>query len=297
MFESQDTTTTEATTTASPNAYEQRRAARIERLKARAARATAESNATYNRARTMASVIPFGQPILVGHHSERRDRNYRGRITSTFEKSFELAAKAEHYADRAAAAESNDAISSDDPAAISKLRDKLAALEAERAEAKADNAKLRKAKLAPAAATVEALTELGISQPHAAELASTARVAPYQMGATACWPGYSLQNLGANIRRVAQRIAELERRQVIAAKAVEAAGSETITTRTGNGWQLVEDIAENRICFVFDGKPDADIRHTLKRNGFRWSPSRTAWVRMLNAAGRWSANKIGRAHV
>ena len=25
------------------------------------------------------SVIPFGQPILIGHHSEKRDRNYRRR--------------------------------------------------------------------------------------------------------------------------------------------------------------------------------------------------------------------------
>ena len=48
-----------------------------------------DADRLHTDARDMASIIPFGQPILVGHHSEKRDRNYRGRIHKKFERSFE----------------------------------------------------------------------------------------------------------------------------------------------------------------------------------------------------------------
>lgn len=68
----------------------------------------------------MADCIPFGQPILVGHHSEGRDRNFRKRIHNTFGKSFQAQDKAKHYEQKAAAIENNRAIFSDDPQAIQK---------------------------------------------------------------------------------------------------------------------------------------------------------------------------------
>ena len=102
--------------------YEQRRQDRIERFEERAAKARQEADATYSQAKSMADVIPFGQPILVGHHSEQRDRNYRDRIHNKFGKSFELEDKAKHYESRAASAEANHAISSDDPASLGQAR-------------------------------------------------------------------------------------------------------------------------------------------------------------------------------
>src|SRR5690606_26748710 len=48
--------------------YEGKQEARQERYEDRAAAASAASTSTWQQARTMASVIPFGQPILVGHH-------------------------------------------------------------------------------------------------------------------------------------------------------------------------------------------------------------------------------------
>ncbi|MNQ93662.1 hypothetical protein D3C85_1091420 [compost metagenome] len=84
------------------NGYERKQAARRERFDDRAASLADESNQTYVRARQMASVIPFGQPILVGHHSEQCDRNYRNRIHATYGKSFQLQDKANHYEAKAA---------------------------------------------------------------------------------------------------------------------------------------------------------------------------------------------------
>ena len=124
------------------NAYEARIAAKRERYEERASKAQDESRAIYSRARKMAEVIPFGQPILVGHHSEGRDRNYRNRIHNTFGKAFAAQDKAEHYAQKAATV-GTGVISSDDPDAIKKLRAELASAEKSQELMKAANKAIR----------------------------------------------------------------------------------------------------------------------------------------------------------
>jgi len=106
------------------NAYEEKLAAKKARYEERAANAEYASQETYRQARRMGDAIPFGQPILVGHHSEGRDRNYRAKIHNTYGKAFELQDKAEYYAQKAARI-GTGGISSDDPEAIQKLRDEL----------------------------------------------------------------------------------------------------------------------------------------------------------------------------
>lgn len=63
----------------------------------RAKKAEERSEQLFEKAHDMASIIPFGQPILVGHHSEKRDRNYRNRIHNTMRKAFEEEGKAKYY--------------------------------------------------------------------------------------------------------------------------------------------------------------------------------------------------------
>ncbi|MEX3614688.1 MAG: hypothetical protein VB141_13255 [Burkholderia gladioli] len=48
------------------------------------------------------------------------------------------------------------------------------------------------------------------------------------------------------------------------------------------------------MMFLFPGKPDAATRALLKREGFRWSPSRDGqpWVRQLNNAGIYAAQCV-----
>ena len=67
----------------------ERREARLEKRRTWAETRSAQAESSHARARERASVIPFGQPILVGHHSEGRDRNYRADISRDFERSFE----------------------------------------------------------------------------------------------------------------------------------------------------------------------------------------------------------------
>lgn len=83
------------------NRQQEKAAVRAERAEANAVKAEDRSEELLNKARDMASVIPFGQPILVGHHSEKRDRNYRNKIHNTFGKAFAEQDKAIYYGQRA----------------------------------------------------------------------------------------------------------------------------------------------------------------------------------------------------
>jgi hypothetical protein len=79
----------------------ERAEARQERYEERAEKALATGEALVTDARKMADIIPFGQPILVGHYSEKGDRAYRGRIDNKFRKGFETLRKAKYYEQRA----------------------------------------------------------------------------------------------------------------------------------------------------------------------------------------------------
>lgn len=99
----------------------ERLAERQDRLDTKADRLGATAEALHDRARDMASVIPFGQPILVGHYSERRDRNYRGKIRRTFERSFETAKEADETARRAEASRATQEHRESGPATIRRI--------------------------------------------------------------------------------------------------------------------------------------------------------------------------------
>jgi hypothetical protein len=254
------------------NAYEERLEAKRGRYEMLASKAQGESRALYNRAREMAEVIPFGQPILVGHHSETRDRNYRNRINNTFGKAFAEQDKAEHYAQKAASV-GTGGISSDDPDAIRKLRDELASAEKSQALMKAANKAIRGNKTTET--QVAALVALGFTEEKAAEI-----VTPDFCGRVG-FPSYALSNNNANMARIKGRIADLEKRD-----------QRADVERAGNGFVYREDTTENRVMFIFQGKPDQDTRTVLKREAFKWSPSRGAWVRMLNNAGIWAGKHV-----
>lgn len=180
--------------------------------------------------------------------------------------------KADYYEEKAARVGSGG-ISSDDPDALDKLNDKLENLRRNHEFMKAANAAIRKGKTPEAKLTN--LMALGVSEGEAQDI-----LKPDCLGRVGFAP-YSLQNSNANIRRVEQRIRELER-----AAAAESREEE------GQGYTYREDTEENRIMFLFPGKPDDDTRQMLKGYGFRWSPTRKAWVRMLNGRGRYAAMRV-----
>ena len=117
--------------------YEERQAEKARYYQAAAEKASRASSAAYEQSDKLADSIPFGQPILVGHHSEGRHRRDLDRIHRGMEKSLELGKKADYYAQKAANAANPSFISSDDENAISKLKEKLTGLEAKHEQLKA----------------------------------------------------------------------------------------------------------------------------------------------------------------
>lgn len=200
--------------------------------------------------------------MMPGHHSYKRDRNYRERIGNKFQKAHELGQLASHHTSRAGGIEHQleRSIFSDDPDAVEAIRAKVAALEQRREWYKRVNAAWRKAKK-PAAdngpaweaiaaaldCLVDDLTEGRknlIRQPYHGQ--------PY--------PAYCGQNIGGNISRLKARIGDIERRKTRQA-AAEAAGG-TLVTRSQDG----------RSCSVtFEEKPDRAVLNALKAAGFFWS--------------------------
>ena len=77
---------------------------RTEKFDEWAANASARAESAWKAGHRIADGIPFGQPILVGHHSERRARRDAERIDSAMRQSIDQTKKAARHAERAAAA-------------------------------------------------------------------------------------------------------------------------------------------------------------------------------------------------
>jgi DNA repair ATPase RecN len=221
----------------------------------------------------MASVIPFGQPILIGHHSEKRDRNYRARITSNMNKSCELQKKADYYESKAAGV-GTGGISSDDPDAVTKLQKKLANLEKSQETMKACNKIIKK--YSDEEKRIAELMKVGITEAQAREV-----LKPDCFGGIGFAP-YSLQNNNAEIRRIRGRIEDLTKIKKNVA----------FTKEEYENFSYQIDDEENRVMFIFSGKPDEETRTILKRNAFKYSPTRNAWVRKITNNALYDARTV-----
>ncbi len=252
------------------NDYESKKQERIKRYEELAAKNKAAAVATHTRAHEMAEVIPFGQPILIGHHSEGKDRRYREKIHRTFKKSFELDKKANYYEEKAVSAASNQSISSDDPEAITKLKEKIAAAEENQAKMRAFNKCLR-------AKDNDGMLALGFNQAMINELAK-----PDFCGRVG-FADYQMTNNNSNIHRMKERLSRLEK-----------LSTQTTTQVKHGDITIIRNVDENRLQIVFPDKPDDEIRKQLKSRGFRWSPTSGVWQRQLSNTAIWYAEDLVR---
>ncbi|QKJ89335.1 DUF3560 domain-containing protein (plasmid) [Paramixta manurensis] len=81
----------------------ERQEVRADRFSGYSEKRAAESEQTLAAVDAMASAIPAGQPILVGHHSERRARRDAAKIERGMERAVMLFERAEYWEERAAA--------------------------------------------------------------------------------------------------------------------------------------------------------------------------------------------------
>ncbi|HHC7333932.1 TPA: DUF3560 domain-containing protein [Vibrio parahaemolyticus] len=245
--------------------YQERIESKKERLEARAEKAQAQSNTRFETAHQLGNVLPFGQPILVGHHSERKHRRLIENIDNNMRKSIEAQDKA-NYLEAKAASVGSAGIASDDPEAIQKLKDKLANLERSQEMMKAINKVIRSKHMSNTDKVEYMIQTHKLTEKHAAELLEgdfCGRVG---------FPSYALQNNNATIRTTKQRIEELE-------KLHNEAPLDDAGEVEGVNWTLYEE--DGRIKFSFDGIPSEAVRKVLKSNGFKWSRYSKAWVRKM----------------
>ena len=234
------------------NTFELRRQARVERLRVRAEKKRQEGAGYMRRADSIASFIPPGQPILGGHHSEKRHRRDLERIDTSTRKGFESIKASERLEDRAVAAECNTAIFTEDPDSLSKLEQRIAELEKLQTLMKEVNKRIRKG---------ASLSDLGISPAREGELKKPDFLR--RIG----YPDYALKNNNANIRRLKLRLNSI-------AKAKSAPAPQDWEK---DGIRVVENVEDNRVQIFFPGKPEEAIRTRLKSFGFRWSPFNVCW--------------------
>lgn len=268
--------------------YANRLEARVERLNARAERVAADGQADLDRSHEMADAIPFGQPILVGHHSEGRDRRYRQRIHTLTGRGFDKLKQSQELERRAQAAEQNAAISSDDPAAVLKLQDQLVKAITLQADMKRINAALRASVRACGTHPEDTHADF-VERAHISATLAAKLLKPDFMGRYG-FADFELTNNGANIRRLQKRVAELQAR---AAQRAAAPAEASDPCETGiEGMTIERNLDDNRLRLRFPGKPADDVRAKLKYHGFVWSPSNTAWQRKLSNAAEYAATCV-----
>ncbi|MUK41524.1 DUF3560 domain-containing protein [Aliivibrio fischeri] len=256
--------------------YQDRVNSKRERLEERAEKAAKQSDTFYKASKDRASMIPFGQPILVGHHSEKRARKDAERIFNDMGKSVAASKKAEYLANRAQSVGTNG-IASDDPEAVVKLKSKLESLERSQEIMKSVNRLLRDKKLSDLDKTQKMIELYQLTKEQAQKLFEP------DFSGRAGFASYALSNNNANIRTTKARIEELE--ALHNQQALEGKGE-----IEGLEWTLYEE--DGRIKFSFDGKPSDDVRTLIKRYGFKWSRYSMAWVRKITVNGIASAEQL-----
>jgi len=222
---------------------------KLEKRREWAEKATARSSARFGTANKIMDGIPMGQPILVGHHSERHARRDAERIDSNLHKGVEESKLAEHHESCADGIERvlERSVFDDDADAIEKLEARIKEREESADRANAINKAWRKGGAAE-------VLRLGLaSEAHVAEWSKTIALCPWLK------TPLSTTGLRASARKDRERIEEIKTRAKKTADA-EAAPNGVLFKEAGE------------YCVVtFAEKPDRSVLDALKAAGFWWA--------------------------
>jgi hypothetical protein len=209
-----------------------------------------KADAAFKAAKAVADRIPFGQPILVGHHSEKGARADAKRIENGMRAGIESERMAVRHERAAETLESRlkRNIFSDDADASENLKKRIA--DRERIVERMKFVNKAHAKFVKAGVMPEGVSE--------AEAEKIRNYKPTYSWEPHPYPPYALANLRQQIAADRKRLAHVEQMAQRAESAQEAAGGVLI-----EGDQFV------RVTFA--EKPAREILNELKANGFRWS--------------------------
>lgn len=245
---------------------------RQRRREARAARLRGKADAAFEDVHQHGrNGPPMGEPIKVGHHSERRHRKHFDVMDRKMGNAVELSRAAETAA--CTADRKVTEISSDDPDAVPALEARIARLREKQGGMKRVNAAYRAFKKKP-----ESLEASGLSDAEKELVRTWQPTYGYEKAPV---PAYELQNNLANIKRLEGRLAELK-----------VVSTRVDVEREVGGVRIVANAEANRLQLFFPGKPENDIRSELKRQAFRWAPSVGAWQRQLNRNAVYAMTQV-----
>ena len=103
---------------------------------------------------------------------------------------------------------------------------------------------------------------------------------------TAPHMAYVMSNSNGRIKGIKDRIAHLERLAAQESKEI------IIETESDEGIRIVDNVAACRLQIFFNGKPSAEVRTALKKSGFRWTPSISAWQAYRSGHANRAAREI-----
>ena len=255
--------------------YDQKKSDRVNRYSDRAIKANTTAETHFNHSNQIGERFAGGQPILVGHHSEKKARNDQNRMHNSMRKSIDATEKSKYYNKKAVAAEKNTAISSDDSNALVLLKEKLRTAEQNQEFMKAINKIVKSKKLSESEKIKKIVNDIGVEESKAKDI-----LAP-DFGGRVGFASYKLTNNNANIKRMKERIKKLEKQ----------AQEETTEYKFEDG-KILDNVENNRVQILFNDKPDVEMRTKLKRNGFKWAPSQEAWQRFRSYNALYLAKEI-----
>ena len=217
-----------------------------------AEKAEKRSEDRLHSASEVADGIPLGQPVLVGHHSEKRHRRDLARIDRNMTKGMEEFRKAEHHRGKAngITRQLDRSIFSDDIDVIETLEARIAENEAKAEQNKKINSAWRKGGM-------DGLRSLGLSEVVVAKVAETMRLCPWVK------KPLSTGHIRASIRADKKRIETIRQRSLQTERA-ENAGGVLIEKSNSGEW----------VNITFAEKPEREILNALKAANFFWSGSK-----------------------
>ena len=164
----------------------------------------------------------------------------------------------------------NNPIRSDDPDSIEKLTGKLTACRERQEWMKEVNAYYR------SHGTIRGMPNM--TEERAVRLEAEMKIftndpMPYA--------SFKLSNNNAEIHRLERRIERLKKECDVGFVGWEFDGGKAVANKE-----------KCRLQLFFDEKPDEGKRTTLKRYGFRWTPTEGAWQRLLNDNAIYACDRI-----
>lgn len=93
---------------------------------------------------------------------------------------------------------------------------------------------------------------------------------------------FELSNNLANIKRLEERIEQIKKAKSLSKTVVDLK----------DGAVAVQDPEQMRVYVEFNGKPSQEIIGFMKSSGFKWTPSKGHWGRLLNGNGQYALQQV-----